>query len=424
MGKVKQWHKLDNTAHLFPVIASRRMANVFRMTAVLTEQVDPALLQAALDDTLPLFAAFCVRLRHGLFWSYLEQNDAPARVWPEEDAPCRYIDPLATNRYLFRVLYFGPRISLETFHVLTDGVGAMRFLKALCYRYLQLAHPQALPGGTRFGAEQAANVQDGYMKHYVPQKHRATYRESPAFRIRGEQRPAFELGVYTALMPLAAVKGQCAALGASVGEYLTALLALAVYEEHMPAAGSARPVGIFVPVDLRRVFGTDTSANFFSGFSARVQFAGPLTVQQVLGQLKGQFAEKKTPQAFRDKLAYTARSEVDLAIRMVPLPVKNGVLRLIYERSNRGSTMTLSNLGPVDLEPAFAPYFAGFRFLLGATAAEPVKCTACSYPAPEGPRLALTVTSLLADAGVARNMVRRLAAAGVPVTVESAGEAQ
>ena len=41
----KKWHKLDNTANLFPVIASRRAANVFRMTAVLHDAVDPALLQ-------------------------------------------------------------------------------------------------------------------------------------------------------------------------------------------------------------------------------------------------------------------------------------------------------------------------------------------------------------------------------------------
>ena len=79
----KKWHKLDNTANLFPVIASRRAANVFRMAAVLHDAVDPALLQKALEDTLPYFAAFAVRLRHGLFWSYLEQNDAPVRVQPE-----------------------------------------------------------------------------------------------------------------------------------------------------------------------------------------------------------------------------------------------------------------------------------------------------------------------------------------------------
>ncbi|MFQ7005080.1 MAG: hypothetical protein ACLRRT_16275 [Ruthenibacterium lactatiformans] len=38
--------------------------------------MDPALLQQALEQTLPYFAAFNVRLRHGLFWNYLETNRA------------------------------------------------------------------------------------------------------------------------------------------------------------------------------------------------------------------------------------------------------------------------------------------------------------------------------------------------------------
>ena len=48
------------------------------------------------------------------------------------------IDPVETGRFLFRVLYYGSRVHLETFHVLTDGTGAMQFLKAVCYRYCQL----------------------------------------------------------------------------------------------------------------------------------------------------------------------------------------------------------------------------------------------------------------------------------------------
>ena len=83
MARQKAWHKLDNTANLFPVIAGRRTANVFRMTAVMHKEVVPEYLQQALEETLPAFAAFSVRLRHGLFWSYLEQNDAPVHIAQE-----------------------------------------------------------------------------------------------------------------------------------------------------------------------------------------------------------------------------------------------------------------------------------------------------------------------------------------------------
>lgn len=48
-----KWDKLDNTAHLFPVIAGESMSNVYRISVTLAELVDPGLLQKALDIVCP-----------------------------------------------------------------------------------------------------------------------------------------------------------------------------------------------------------------------------------------------------------------------------------------------------------------------------------------------------------------------------------
>ena len=45
----KNWEKLDNTAVLFPAIASEETTNVYRISVNLTEEVDAELLQKALD---------------------------------------------------------------------------------------------------------------------------------------------------------------------------------------------------------------------------------------------------------------------------------------------------------------------------------------------------------------------------------------
>ena len=63
-----RWDKLDNTAHLFPVIAREQMSNVYRISVTLTELIDPLLLQQALDLVLPRFDGFNLRLRRGVFW--------------------------------------------------------------------------------------------------------------------------------------------------------------------------------------------------------------------------------------------------------------------------------------------------------------------------------------------------------------------
>lgn len=417
-----KWHKLDNNANLFPVIANKRVTNVFRLTAVLTRPVQPALLQSALEQTLPYFPAFDVRLRHGLFWSYLETNRAVPRVRPEEDSPCRYIDPVQNERYLFRILYHGCRVHLETFHALTDGTGALRFLKAVCYRYCMLADPDAFTPAQRatpFGTEHAADVEDGYLKNYVPGKAKP-YREPPALHMRGENLPPDTLSVVTALCPAAALREAARAHGVPVGEYLTAAIVYGVYAGYTRGRGAKRPISVFVPVNLRRFFASDTSTNFFACIAVALTLDGPgATFAEVLAQVHAQFAAQCNRDALAEKLAYTARSENNIFARIIPLPLKNGVLRVVYERSNNGSTLAFSNLGQTGVEPGFEPYFEGFRFLLSPTPKEPNKVTAIACKG----EVAVTFTCALEQDVLARSVVRSLTAAGVPVTLEANGAA-
>ena len=106
-----RWDRLDNTAHLFPVIAGESMSNVYRISVTLTELVDRELLQQALDMVLPKFDGFNLRLRQGVFWYYFEENGKPApRVREESAFPCRYIRQNKNHSYMFRVTYYKYRI--------------------------------------------------------------------------------------------------------------------------------------------------------------------------------------------------------------------------------------------------------------------------------------------------------------------------
>ena len=119
------------------------MSNVYRISVTLKELIQPEALQQALDMVLPKFDLFNVRLRSGVFWYYFEENNAPAPKVTEESAfPCRFIVRNKNRNYLFRVTYYKYRINLEVFHVLTDGMGGINFLKELTYQYLRLVHPE------------------------------------------------------------------------------------------------------------------------------------------------------------------------------------------------------------------------------------------------------------------------------------------
>ena len=79
--KNKNWEKLDNTAVLFPAIASEETTNVYRISVNLTEEVDAELLQKALDMVLPGFDTFNVCMQKGIFWYYFETNNKPVLKW-------------------------------------------------------------------------------------------------------------------------------------------------------------------------------------------------------------------------------------------------------------------------------------------------------------------------------------------------------
>ena len=131
------WYRLDNAAIIYPSIQSARITTMFRFAATLTEAVDPAALQNALVRIIDRFPYYRVRLSRGLFWYYLEHNPNIPRVEKDVKYPCGRLSTIANRGFLFRVRYYHRRIAVEFCHVLTDGTGAVTFLKALVYEYLK-----------------------------------------------------------------------------------------------------------------------------------------------------------------------------------------------------------------------------------------------------------------------------------------------
>ena len=108
----ENWFNLDNAALIYPAIGSTEWNSVFRISAVITESVNPVYLGQALDDTLKRFPFFNVSLCDGLFWHYFQVLDKPPQIEVEQNYPCR---PFVFNRknQIFRVLYLDNKISFE-----------------------------------------------------------------------------------------------------------------------------------------------------------------------------------------------------------------------------------------------------------------------------------------------------------------------
>ena len=117
--KQRPWSRLDNAAKIFPANSSERDTKVFRFCCQLKAEVQPEILQQALDRTLIEFPNFRFVLRHGLFWYYFEQGDFRPVVSPEENPPCTTLYRDARSP-LFAVTYHRCRINVAVSHALTD----------------------------------------------------------------------------------------------------------------------------------------------------------------------------------------------------------------------------------------------------------------------------------------------------------------
>ncbi len=414
-----RWERLDNTAHLFPVIAGESMSNVYRISVTLKELVQADLLQQALDMILPKFDGFNLRLRQGVFWYYLEENGKPApKVCEENTFPCRFIRQNKNRSYLFRVTYYKYRINLEVFHVLADGMGGINFLKELTYQYLRLSHPSLREKlGDSFSSDTSLNREDSFLKNYK-RKAQKGYQSKKAYLIKGEKLEPGEFGVMHGSMKIPQLKEVCHGYEVSINEYLVAVYIYSVYTECLHAMPSKKPIRVAVPVNLRPFFHSITTKNFFAMVSAEFcPVKENYTFEEVLSLTCESLRDQINREHLEELFSYNVSNEKILIARATPLFLKNIAMRQIYTTSALANTGTVTNIGNITLAEAYEPYVEMFHAFLAMSKGQHLKGTICSYQ----DTLVFSFSYDLADVSVQRGFFRKLAADGIDVEIESNG---
>ncbi|MDR0925015.1 MAG: DUF6320 domain-containing protein [Hungatella sp.] len=415
----ERWRRLDNTAKIFPVIASENLSNVFRIAAVLKEEVDPGTLQRALEEILPQFEGFSVRLRRGFFWYYFENNKRMPVIERETTYPCKYIDPHSNQLFLFRVTYFGRRINLEVFHAVTDGLGAVNFLKALVYRYLDLKQNSRTghQAPQKISSDVSMNVEDSYVRHYKKTEKRK-YSSRKAYHLTGEALPLDEENVLHGYVDLKKLKTAAKSYGVSITRFLTAALIWAIYQEYLEGKPCEESIGISIPINLRTFFGSETTANFFA--VTLIDFLSTSeehTFSEVLEAVSRQMEIKITKEKMEQIISYNVSNEKKWYLRAAPLFVKWCVLNLIFRKNDKAYTMTLSNIGPIEIEEDYREEIERFSLMIGVSKRQPMKCGVCSY----GEEMIVTFTSVFQDTRLQDRFFSFLREMEIPVNLESNG---
>ena len=184
--------------------------------------------------TLPRFPTFKTALRRGLFWRYLEPNNRPGPfVKPDIVNPCMPMNFRSDNRHLIRVYYYQKKISLEVFHSISDGNGALFLIRTITAVYLRLLGHDIPDGMGVLNINEEPSegeLEDAYMK-YATSKICPPRRQERAYRVRGTLEAPNTLNIICGVIPVDKLLQVTRKYKVSVTEYLNAALLYALMEK-------------------------------------------------------------------------------------------------------------------------------------------------------------------------------------------------
>ncbi len=419
--ETKKWYKLDNSANIYPAIQRSYYSSLYRFSAYLTEDVEKEILQKALDMTMPRFPVFDVCLKTGLFWQYLEKNTKEG-PFVEEDIinPCTPIRFNENNGYLIRVYYYRKRISVEFFHALTDGAGALVFLKTLLAVYLRLKGYD-IPnthGILDINEEpKKEEEEDPYMK-YADFKSKMGMIGKKAYRGVGTREPYHTLNVISGIIDVKEILKISKSYKVSLTEYLASVLIyVLIQKQEKEEKYHKKPVSLIIPVNLRPMFESKTLRNFILSVIPTIDpRLGEYTFEEVLAQVHYYMRYNINKKFFQAKINKNVSTQKNFVVRIAPLALKHIVVYLSYLRiGDSQATTTFTNPGVVDAPEEMKKYVDRFDVLLGQAFAARANCAAVTFK----DTMVISFSSNIKETDVEREFFRKLVKDGVHVKIET-----
>lgn len=204
-----KWYKLDSAGTLYSALQKEEYSAIYRFSALMEKDVDPAALQRAIDRCMPRFPTFAVRIRKGAFWYYLEHNSAPGPFLKEDVSdPCQPVRFKEDNGWLVRFYYYRNRISIEVFHALSDGGGAIVFFRTLLAEYLRQTGVDIPAGNGVLDLNEPPReeeMEDAYAR-YAGHHALGLHRQPTAYQNTGTSEPFYTFHVTMGFVPLSKLR--------------------------------------------------------------------------------------------------------------------------------------------------------------------------------------------------------------------------
>ncbi|WP_020613706.1 hypothetical protein [Sediminispirochaeta bajacaliforniensis] len=420
------WARLDNNGNLYPAVLSKSYTTIFRLSVSLFEAVQVDILNKALAVTIDKFPYYKVHLRPGAFWYTFVKNQRTPHIVIDSKYPCTFMPFKQRGVFPFRVRAWGNTIAVEFSHALTDGTGAMIFLKTLLADYykerkgalseadrrLFEADEQIRLGTSPYVEEEAEDAFRRYFDSDIPDSEGYL----KAFRLPGKRKSTDQYGVLTADMPVAQLLNQAKMRGLSLTEYLVSVYFFALQEIQIRCMKRRprkrwSPLSIMVPINLRPMLPSRTMRNFFLALSPHLDTRlGYYHFDEICPKvhhfLRSQLDYRNVKQDIRKNM----RGVVHPLLRIAPLFVKNSVIRMVYrDQGEKAFSGNLSNLGVFSLPKPLNNLVKSVSFVPPPSPVLGIKCGVISY----GDTLSITFGSLVEERLLEYHFLSFLRKAGI-----------
>lgn len=404
------WYRLDNSAKLFPAVADKINSSVYRIGVVLKNPINEKFLQRAVDQLYEYYPMYMVRVKKGLFWNYLEPMSRPIQIEKDLNYPSAPFSMRDENNSI-RIVYAHNRIAIEVFHILTDGTGALEFMKTLLYFYMK-QYKEVDANGIRMKKEfDAKDYEDSYQSYSNNSSVKKT-KLPLALHIVGKEFETYGNQAIHGLLSTQQLLKIARSYNVTITTLLSAVLTQAIIQN--TPNPKHRAIIISVPINLRKTFESETLSNFFGVANIVANVDESMTFQEILDVCVKELTEELSLQSMQSIINNNVAYESIPGTKYVPLFIKNRVIDVAHSYiSERSKTMTISNLGIVKLPPSIEEEVENFEVVLYPTETAPINATAISV----GDVLTISFVSRISNNEVIQSFFKHLADLGADISV-------
>ena len=416
--------RLDNAAKIYPVAGPGAVTPVFRLSVTLKDRIRYRELNDALRRIVERTPYYQVYIRRGVFWYYLERHQDYPTLEVLPDTPITSISLHSRREQLIRVLIRDFTIAVDVSHVLTDGYGGMVFLGSLLVEYLRRLGHTVEPEPPLLDPDEPPDPEeydDAYQRMYS-RGVRPAVTLAPAYHVPGLAH-VNRYRLIVGRMPLAAVLAKARERGATLTEYIVATKIAAIKDVHDEQLGRVITpqhsiIRIEVPVNMRKVYPTRSMRNFSLFVGPELDLSlGDYSFDQIVRRVHHDMQIQLDRNQLLRQISRNVGGERNRLVRVIPRPVKDAYMRHLRRTiGDRSYSGVVSNLGRFVVPKAAEEQIERIGFVLGPNSAYKVGMSVVSL----ADELIVTIGSVVADRTVERNVIRRLAADGVPVIVTEA----